>query len=165
MEISSRESQVVGDDKEKSTASPAAETPTEVPNEAKSEISEESELVIPFPYIGLPELTDEQINNHVFRIASGDFPWDKLNILIVKGHGSGEIPENEVKNWEFLHGMYLSREKRLKEFKMDFMEAKRFDLNAVLLWGLAVACRWGFPKYDGKFSRLNHSPDNILPWA
>jgi hypothetical protein len=40
--------------------------------------------------------------------------------------------------------MYLSREKRLKEFKMDFMEAKRFDLNTVLLWGLAVACRWDF---------------------
>jgi hypothetical protein len=97
------------------------------------------------------ELTEKETSQHFTRIAGGDFPWSRLNHLVIEGHRDGEITENELQEWQGLHEFSEKHFQVVSDRTVEYEGFTRGALNDVLLWGIALDYRWGCEEIDGGF--------------
>ncbi|KAF4633095.1 hypothetical protein G7Y89_g5028 [Cudoniella acicularis] len=107
----------------------------------------------------LPELNPKEVKYHLNRLMAGDFPWEKIDILVQEGHKGGYIDDDELWEWDQLYAFQQESFTAVAEEGLDVKHddevGAREALNDIVLWALACDQMWGVDGIGDILSAFN----------
>ena len=96
------------------------------------------------------ELSDDECVFHYNRLLGGDYPWERLNELVLLGIERKDMDHDDFMEWHQiwkLHNRF--REPKIKD--VTNIEEIRWTIHDILIWTLVLDYYYDVPETDSEF--------------
>jgi hypothetical protein len=113
-----------------------------------------------FPLGEVMQLSDEECVSHYNRLLGEDFPWERINALVLAGLQQEDMDALDFEEWQQFYELHL-RFRDAKTADTSTNDQQRLIVHDILLWILALDYYYNVPESEGK-SKSRWRAGNIV---